>query len=399
MKLGLEVLLSSPLLLKKLKGKRVGLVCHPASVNENLQHALDLLLSQKVNVTCAFGPQHGVKGDKQYNMIESENFVDEKYKIPIFSLYGEVRRPTPAMMQHFDVLIFDLQDLGCRIYTFATTLLYVMQECAARGQEVWVLDRPNPAGRDVEGFALESGWESFVGAATIPMRHGLTMGELALFYKKKFSLKLDLNIVKMKNYSINAKSEFGWPRERAWVNPSPNATSLNMARCYPGTVLLEGTHLTEGRGTTKPLELIGAPDIDFSSIRAQLQKQAPQLLKGGLVRELFFEPTFYKHQGKLCGGLQFHTDFKGYLPQKFKPFRLLALTLKLILQQKPDYQLFREFPYEYVFDKLAFDVINGGPKLREWICNSKATFAQLDIALKRDEQAWIKERKEFLLYR
>jgi uncharacterized protein YbbC (DUF1343 family) len=251
----------------------------------------------------------------------------------------------------------------------------------------------------VEGFLLEPGWESFVGAAPIPMRHGLTLGELALYYKKQFALKVDLQVVKMKGYKINRKPEKGWTDAVPWVNPSPNAASLNMARCYAGTVLIEGTNLSEGRGTTKPLEIVGDPEIEFSKIRAELQKRVPQLLKGALVRELFFEPTFYKHQGKLCSGLQFHTDFKAYSAEKFKPVRLMAMIFKLILEQKPKYPLFRDFAYEYVFDKLAFNVINGGPKLKDWICDQKSIYADLDRALKADEAKWKKQRKEFLLYR
>lgn len=398
MKLGIEVLLADAKKMSVLKKKRVGLVCHPASVNLELQHTLDLLTQKKVNITCAFGPQHGVKGDKQYNMIESEDFIDPKYQIPIFSLYGQVRRPTKEMMSHFDVLLFDLQDLGCRIYTFATTLLYVMEECAKLQKSLWVLDRPNPAGRPVEGFLLESGWESFVGAAPIPMRHGLTLGELALYYKDHFNLHVDLQVIKMKGYSPKKKGEYGWPKSRAWVNPSPNAASVNMARCYPGTVLLEGTHLSEGRGTTRPLELVGAPDIDFAKVLERSKKLAPTLFKEAHLREFFFEPTFYKHQGKLCHGLHFHTDRELYKHDKFQPFRIMSVVLKAILDLYPGYSMFRDFPYEYVFDKLAFDVINGGPKLRAWIENPKATYAQLDKDLKKQESTWIRSRKKYLLY-
>ncbi len=397
-KIGLEVLLADKKLLKSLKGKKVGLVCHPASVDKNLEHSLDLL-SKKIQISCCFGPQHGVKGDKQYNMKESENFIDPKYKIPIFSLYGEVRRPTAEMMKHFDVLLFDLQDLGCRIYTFATTLLYVMEECAKHQKPFWVLDRPNPAGRPVEGFALEMGWESFVGAAPIPMRHGLTLGELALYYKHRFALDTDLKVIKMTGYQPKSKNGYGWPNDRAWINPSPNAANLNMARSYSGTVLLEGTNLTEGRGTTRPLELVAAPDIDFQKILTDLKKRAPNWIKGVVLRETFIEPTFYKHQGVLCQGIQFHTDLPQYKPDQFKPFRITALILKLILEQKPKYPLFRDFAYEYVWDKLAFNVINGGPKLKAWIENPKATVKELEQALQIDEKKWLKERQKYLLYK
>lgn len=397
MKLGIEVLLSNPKMLKQLKGQRVGLVCHPASVDENLQHSLDLL-SKKLKITCAFGPQHGVRGDKQDNMIESPDFIDPVLKIPIFSLYGEVRRPTTEMMSHFDVLLFDLQDLGCRIYTFITTLLYVMEECAKLGKTVIVLDRPNPAGRPIEGFRMLPGWESFVGAAPIPMRHGLTLGELALYFKDHYKMDLNLQVVKMKGYNPEKGPGFGWDIKRPWVNPSPNAASLNMARAYPGTVLIEGTTLSEGRGTTRALELMGASDIDYKEVLVRMRKKAPQWFKGVVLRECYFEPTFHKHVGKLCHGFQFHTDSAAYKHDQFKPFRLTALMLKVIREMHPKYPIFRDFAYEYVKDKLAFDVINGGPALKNWIENSKATPKDLDAALSKDEKSWAKERKKYLLY-
>ncbi|MEK2688894.1 exo-beta-N-acetylmuramidase NamZ family protein [Bdellovibrio sp. GT3] len=398
MKLGIEVLLSDAKMLKSLKGKRVGLVCHPASVNENLEHSLDLL-SKKIKLSCAFGPQHGVRGDKQDNMIESPNFVDPVHKIPIFSLYGEVRRPTAEMMSHFDVLLFDLQDLGCRIYTFITTLLYVMEECAKLDKTIIILDRPNPAGRPIEGFKMLPGWESFVGAAPIPMRHGLTVGELALYFADFYKMDLDLNVIKMKGYAPNKAPGFGWEQKRAWVNPSPNAANLNMARAYPGTVLIEGTTLSEGRGTTRALEVIGASDIDFSEVLVRMKKKAPQWHKGAILRECYFEPTFHKHVGKLCHGFQFHTDTVAYKHELFKPFRLTALMLKVIREMHPQYPIYRDFAYEYVKDRLAFDVINGGPALKNWIEDKKATPKDLDQALAKDEKSWAKERKKYLLYK
>lgn len=398
MKLGIEVLLSNTKLLNSLKKQRVGLVCHPASVNADLIHSIDLL-SKKIKLSCAFGPQHGVRGDKQDNMVESADFVDPVLKIPIFSLYGEVRRPTPEMMEHFDVLLFDLQDLGCRIYTFITTLLYVMEECARFDKKIIILDRPNPAGRPVEGFKMLKGWESFVGAAPIPMRHGLTVGELALYFKEHYRLNVDLQVVKMQGYKPDSKPGFGWDSTRAWVNPSPNAATLNMARAYGGTVLIEGTTLSEARGTTRALEIIGASDIDYAEVLRRMKKMAPQWHKGVILRECFFEPTFHKHVGKLCHGFQFHTDTPSYVHEKFKPFRLVALMLKVIKEMHPKYPLFRDFAYEYVKDRLAFDVINGGPALREWIENPKAKPQDLDKSLAVDEKAWIKERKRFVLYK
>jgi uncharacterized protein YbbC (DUF1343 family) len=398
MKLGIEVLLEDKKLQKMLSRKKIGLVCHPASVDSKMNHSMDLLV-RKLNLTCAFGPQHGIKGDKQYNMIESENEVDPVYKIPVFSLYGEVRRPTEEMMKYFDAVLFDLQDLGCRIYTFETTLLYMMQECAKHNKEIWVLDRPNPAGRDIEGFALEQGWESFVGAAPIPMRHGLTLGELALYYRDFYQIDVDLRVVRMRGYSFSKKEQYGWPSDRAWVNPSPNAATLNMARCYSGTVLLEGTFLSEGRGTTRPLEVMGHPEMDFEKILEVAQKRAPKWFLGAFYRPMFFEPTFYKHQGKLCSAVMIHTDSGQYSPAKFKPFRAVSLMLKVAQELHSKVEIFRDFPYEYVFDKLAFDVINGGPKLRQWIEDPKATPADLEKELIKDEKSWLKLRKKYLLYK
>ncbi|MFN9068460.1 MAG: exo-beta-N-acetylmuramidase NamZ domain-containing protein, partial [Bdellovibrionales bacterium] len=377
---------------------RVALVGHPASVDSQLIHSLDLL-KKKLNVTAAFGPQHGIKGDKQDNMIESDDFLHPDYQIPIFSLYGKVRKPTPEMMDSFDVLIFDLQDLGCRIYTFVTTLLYVMQACDKAGKSLVVLDRPNPAGRTVEGFSLREGYESFVGASDFPMRHGLTVGELALYFKDRFHLSLNLLVVPMQGYQISKKGEWGWPKDRVWVNPSPNAPTLNMARCYSGSVMLEGTTLSEGRGTTRALELVGAPDLDFSVVLKEMHRLAPQWMKGALIRECFFEPTFHKHAHQLCHGFQLHTDFPGYKPESFKPFRLFALLFKAIRQVQSDYPLWRDFEYEYTSGKLAIDVINGGPELREWVDDSTASAKDLEQALQKDEKDWIKSRKAHLLYK
>lgn len=398
MKLGVEVLLQSKTLMKSLKNQRVALVCHPASVNHELQHSFDLLI-KKLNLTCAFGPQHGVKGEKQDNMIESEDFLHPTAGIPIYSLYGQVRRPTPEMMQNFDVVLFDLQDLGCRIYTFITTLLYMMEECARHGKKLIVLDRPNPAGRTIEGFRLEKGWESFVGAAPLPMRHGLTVGELALYFKKHYQLALDLTVVPMRGYQPTRKKEWGWPVELTWINPSPNAANLNMARAYCGTVLLEGTCLSEGRGTTRPLEVAGAADLNFAPVLELMRKKAPQWLKGCRIREIYFQPMFQKDQGKVCHGLHIHSEGSWYRPEQFKPFRLIALLLKCVHEIYPSFEIFRNFPYEYVTDRLAFDVINGGPQLRQWIQDPTGTPGQLEKKLLIDEKSWAKESRQFRIYR
>lgn len=395
---GIDRLLADPQLLGQLAGRRVALLAHPASLTADLHHSLDALVRAGVNTTAVFGPQHGVRGDLQDNMMESPDYTDPVYGIPVFSLYGEVRRPSGQMLSTFDVILVDLQDLGCRIYTFITSLLYILEAAAAAGKSVWVLDRPNPAGRPVEGLALRPGWESFVGAAPMPMRHGLTMGELGLYFIEHYALNLDYKVVTMTGYAPDAAPGFGWPMERIWINPSPNAPNLNMARAYAGTVMLEGTNLSEGRGTTRPLELFGAPDIDVASVAATMAELAPQWLAGCKLRPIHFEPTFHKHVGTLCNGLHIHAEGPWYDHIAFRPWRVQALAFKAIRQLYGDYPLWRDFAYEYVFDRLAIDVINGGEDLRRWVDDGAANPADLDAITLPDEAAWLEQRRAFMLY-
>ncbi len=396
---GIDVLLQDSRLREKLRGRRCALVAHPASVTRDLAHSLDALTAlPDLKISAALGPQHGLRGDKQYNMVESQDFVDSRLNIPVFSLYGEVRRPTPAMLQHFDVFLVDLQDLGCRIYTFMTTLRYVLEAAAAQGKAVWVLDRPNPAGRPIEGLALRPGWESFVGAAPVPMRHGLTQGELARYFVATLKLDVDLQVVSLPDWNPNLAPGYGWPNTRSWVNPSPNAASLNMARCYAGTVMLEGTTLSEGRGTTRPLELFGAPDIDADQLLHRMHSLAPHWLTGCHLRPCWFEPTFYKHQGKLCQGIQIHADGEAYDHGKFRPWRIQALAFKALRHLQPEYSLWRDFAYEYETTRLAIDVINGSPLLREWVDDKTASCADLDALALQDEMQWRQARAPYLLY-
>jgi uncharacterized protein YbbC (DUF1343 family) len=399
MKFGIDRLLAEPELRAPLKSKRVALLAHPASITADLTHSLDALAAlSDVNVTAAFGPQHGLRGDKQDNMMESPDFMDPAHNIPVFSLYGEVRRPTAESMETFDILLIDLQDLGCRIYTFITTLLYILEAAAEHGKTVWVLDRPNPAGRPVEGLTLLPGWESFVGAGPIPMRHGMTLGELGHWFIDHYHIDADYRVISMEGYAPDAAPGLGWPAERLWINPSPNAPNINMARAYAGTVLLEGTTLSEGRGTTRPLEIFGAPDIDARKVIAEMQSFAPHWLKGCSLREIWFEPTFHKHVHQLCHGIHIHAEGQSYDHQAFQPWRLQTLAFKAIRTLYPNYDLWRDFPYEYEIGKLAIDVINGGPALREWVDSSVSTPDEFDAMTSVDEQSWIEERRQYLLY-
>jgi uncharacterized protein YbbC (DUF1343 family) len=401
MKFGIDRLLADPALRKPLAGKRVALIAHPASVTDGLVHSLDALAAcPEIKLSAAFGPQHGLKGDKQDNMVETADEIDPLHGIPVFSLYGEVRRPTPRMMDSADVFLFDLQDLGCRIYTFVTTLLYLLEEAAKAGKSVWVLDRPNPAGRPVEGTTLLPGQESFVGAGPMPMRHGLTLGEMGHWFVRHFGLDVDYQVIAMEGWAPEAGPGWGWPESRIWVNPSPNAANLNMARAYAGTVMLEGTTLSEGRGTTRPLEvLFGAPDVDARAVLGEMERLAPEWLAGCAIRECWFEPTFHKHAKSLCSALMIHAEGRFYDHHAFRPWRLQALAFKAIRNLWPDYPLWRDFPYEYEFERLAIDVINGGPALREWVDDGSAMAGDLESLAAADEAAWRAEIGDFLLYR
>lgn len=399
MNFGIDRLLADPALLAQLKGRRVALLAHPASVTADLTHSIDALIAAGLTISAAFGPQHGMKGDLQDNMMESPDETDPVHGFPVFSLYGEVRRPTGQMLSTFDVILVDLQDLGCRIYTFVTTLLYVLEAAAETGKTVWVLDRPNPAGRPVEGTTLVAGWESFVGAGPMPMRHGLTLGEMGHWFIDHFKLDVDYRVIAMEGYDPETAPGYGWPlNERAWINPSPNAPNLSMARAYSGTVMLEGATLSEGRGTTRPLELFGAPDIDARAVIAEMQAFAPDWVNGCVLRPMWFQPTFHKHVGQLCSGVQIHVEDPHYDHAAFRPWRLQAAGFKAIRRLYPDYDLWRDFPYEYAFGKLPIDVINGGPALREWVDDAASVQGDLDVKASADEAAWTEARRPFLIY-
>jgi len=277
----------------------------------------------------------------------------------------------------------------------------MIEEAVNQGKEIWVLDRPNPAGRPIEGLTLRPGWESFVGAGPMPMRHGLTLGELGHWFIAHFKLDVAYRVIAMEGYKPDEAPGYGWPLgERTWVNPSPNAPNPWMARAYAGTVMLEGATLSEGRGTSRPLEVFGAPDIDARAVISEMRALAPHWLEGCLLRACFFEPTFHKHAKQLCHGVQVHTeDPAHYDHEAFKPWRLQALAFKAIRKLWRDYDLWRDFPYEYAFGKLPIDVINGSSLLRAWVDDSNAAPVDLDAITAPDEQAWAAERGPYLLYR
>ncbi|MBN19967.1 MAG: hypothetical protein CL678_01680 [Bdellovibrionaceae bacterium] len=394
--LGLENLLTNKDLLNRLRGKRVGLVAHPASIDQELNHSIDLLMNHSdIQLTCGFGPQHGIRGDVQDNMVETENEIHPEYKIPLFSLYGEVRRPTHEMLEHADVFLFDLQDVGCRIYTFVATLRYLMEEAASLGKEVWILDRPNPVGRGVEGSLLEKEWMSFVGQAFIPMQHGLTLGELAVFFKESLNLDLTLEVVPMKNYF---PSKEPWPKDLAWVNPSPNLPTFTSTRAYTGTVILEGTHLSEGRGTTRVLEVLGAPNLQIQKILDRMKEIEKNWYEGVRVRPCFFIPMFHKFKDQLCNGVQIHSEDRYCVPSHYRPFRWVALFLKALKETHPSFEIWRSFHYEYEKDRLAIDLLTGSDFLRKWVDDPHSTPEMLESKWSKDEQQWILDRDPYLIY-
>jgi uncharacterized protein YbbC (DUF1343 family) len=354
---GLEVLLDSRLDL--LDGQRVGLIVHPASINSRFEHAADLLSDNpRIQLTALFGPQHGIRGETQDNMIEWQTFRDSRTGLPAYSLYGETRKPTPEMLSDIDVLVFDVQDVGTRVYTFIYTMALAMQAARECGKRFIVLDRPNPInGLQVEGNLLEPPFASFVGLYPIPMRHGMTVAELALMFNQEFGIGCDLEVVKMQGWRRAMWfEETGLP----WILPSPNMPTIDTATVYPGMVMFEGTTLSEGRGTTRPFEIIGAPFIEPRRLVKRLNEEK---LTGCIFRALDFEPTFHKFKGERCGGLQLHVTDR----EAFKPVITGIAIIAAIRRLYPDRFAWKEPPYEYVYDKLPFDIINGSAGTREMI--------------------------------
>jgi uncharacterized protein YbbC (DUF1343 family) len=372
-----------------MRGARVGLICNQSSVNQAFQHAADLLHGHSgFKLTALFGPQHGIRGDVQDNMIETDHGVDRKTRLPVHSLYSETREPTPKMLEDVDVLVFDMQDVGCRIYTFVYTLANCMRIAGQLGKPVVVCDRPNPInGVDISGNILEAEYASFVGLFPLPTRHGLTVGELAQMFRAKFNVECDLHIVPM----------VGWQRkfwfdetDAPWVMPSPNMPTCDTALVYPGMCLVEGTELSEGRGTTRPFELAGAPWIDGHRLAADL---AAMELPGAQFRPVVFTPMFQKHAGKACGGVQIHVTH----PDTFRPYRTGVAFLKACHDQAPDQFRWRERAYEFVDKIPAIDLLAGSAAVREGIA-AGASLDDLAARWPRDEGAFAEERADYLLY-
>jgi uncharacterized protein YbbC (DUF1343 family) len=388
MQTGLDVFVASAH--RKYRGMRLGVLCHPASVDARLRHVRDLVMDKKLRleVTCFIGPQHGIRAEKQDNMIESEDFVDPLYKVPVYSLYGKFRDPWPEMLDTLDAFVIDLQDVGTRIYTYAYTMANVLRAARAHGKKVVILDRPNPVdGVHVEGNALEPGCESFVGQFPIPVRHGLTMGELARLFAEEFGLGGEFDVIKMKGWKRKTWGD-GW--KRAWVPPSPNIPTFESALVFPGMVHFEGTNVSEGRGTTKPFEWIGAPYIDPDRLAAEMARRR---LPGVFFRPIYFQPTYQKGKDEVCGGVHVHvTDRK-----TFDAFRAGIHLLAAIAEQAPGRFQWKQPPYEYELERMPIDLIAGTPLLREAIDAGRGV-AELEEKARDDVRRFRKLRKDYLLY-
>lgn len=372
-----------------LKGAKVGLVVHPASVNSQLQHAAQLFQdSKQCQLTVFFGPQHGIRGETQDNMIEWQGFVDPLTKLPVYSLYSQTRKPSAAMLKDIDVLVIDLQDIGARYYTFIWTMELCMQACLEQQKTLLVLDRPNPInGIDIEGPVLDSNYSSFVGQQPLPIRHGMTMGEVASYLAQNYYPELDLRIITMENWQRRMDfNETGLP----WVLPSPNMPTLETAYVYPGMCLLEGTCLSEGRGTTRPFEIFGADFIDPDHLVAELNQYN---LPGVQFRPLFFQPSFQKFAQKLCGGAQLHVvDFS-----TFRSFKTAVAILATIRKLYPQIKLWNDPPYEYETLKLPIDILAGSDQLRLGIEKGQDLNA-MDKQWRQECQNFAPLREKALLY-
>ncbi len=372
-----------------LGGLNVGLICNQASINHQFQHAADLFFeTDKFNLTTLFGPQHGIRGDVQDNMVETSHGIDKQTGLPIYSLYSETREPTEEMMANLDALCFDLQDVGCRVYTFIYTMANAMKACAKYGKKMLVLDRPNPIGGiSIEGNVLETGHESFVGQYPIPMRHAMTVGELALLFNRHFKINADLEVVNMEGWE---RQFFYDETDCPWVMPSPNMPTVETATVFPATVYFEGTMISEGRGTTRPFELVGAPFMDASSYAGALNSLG---LDGVFFRPVNFLPTFQKHHNTVCGGVFLHVTDRN----SFQPVIAGIEMIKTAFQMYPDDFKWKNPPYEYVFDRNPFDVIAGSSLTRIQI-ETNTNPDEIITSWQSDIDNFIEVRENYLLY-
>jgi uncharacterized protein YbbC (DUF1343 family) len=384
-RLGSDVLLES----RRLTGARVGVVCNHASVDRRLRHVVDRIRGiDDVKLAAIFGPQHGFRSDVQDNMIETPHAKDAGRCVPVYSLYSETREPTADMLKGLDVLVIDLQDIGARIYTYIYTMANCLRACARHGVPAIVCDRPNPiGGEDVEGARLVRGFESFVGQFPIPMRHGMTIGELARLFNEAFGIGAPLEVVTMQGWR---RSMYWDATALPWVMPSPNIPTLDSAIVYPGTVLFEGTMLSEGRGTTRPFELVGAPWIDAERFAAAMNALG---LPGIVCRPAVFEPTFQKHAKQPCGGCQIHVVDR----QAFRPVLTGVALIDLFHRLNPAQFAWRQPPYEYEHEKMPFDILAGSDTLRRQI-ESGVPLAEIAESWREDEAAFERQRRSFLLY-
>ena len=385
MQLGTDVLIHSG----RLAGTGVAIACNPASIDGRFRHIVDRLgAADGIRLSAIFGPQHGFRSDVQDNMIETPHVDDPERRVPIYSLYSETREPTADMLKGVDVLVIDLQDIGARIYTYIYTLANCLRACRRHGVPVLVCDRPNPiGGEDVEGALLRPGFESFVGQFPIPMRHGMTIGEIARLFNDAFGIGAELEVVKMEGWTRKMYwDDTGLP----WVMTSPNIPTLDSAIVFPGTVLFEGTMLSEGRGTTRPFELVGAPWIVAERFAASMNALG---LPGVLFRPAVFEPTFQKHAKQTCCGCQLHVLDR----DAFRPVLTGVALIDMFRRSDPARFGWRQPPYEYERDKMPFDILSGSGELRKQI-ESEVPLAEIAESWREDEKTFEKQREQYLLY-
>ena len=384
-RLGSDLVFSS----SRLSGARIGVVCNHASVDRGFVHVLDRIATAPgVTLAAIFGPQHGFRSDVQDNMVETPHVDDPGRRVPIYSLYSETREPTAEMLRGLDALVIDLQDIGARIYTYIYTMANCLRAARRHGVPVLVCDRPNPIdGTDIEGSALVPGYESFVGQFPIPMRHGMTIGELARLFNEHFGIGASLEVVKMEGWTRDMYADAtGLP----WVMPSPNMPTLDTAIVYPGTVLFEGIMLSEGRGTTRPFELVGAPWIEAESFARQMNALK---LPGAYFRPAVFEPTFQKHAKHACGGCQIHVTNRA----AFKPVLTGVALIATFHRANPSKFAWRQPPYEYEHNKMPIDILAGSDTLRQQI-EAGVPAAEIAAGWQEDEATFRRLRERYLLY-